>query len=568
MSPKTVARGRSGTGSLGRLEQVRAEFNSDSGARKLVELRELERTELRGARQVARLHEVLCFLRAYPDDPEVLERVTRMLVGFSDRRDLRRHAQELADTGTVGTVLRYPYFADTAAWLARRFPRHLDLDWDAIDDGLEQRLLDRLDPLVSYGETPGLDELDLGLRQWLARLKRPDEGDGTFLARGFAAVEADPFLRESYYDELGLPLVLQPGPGTPSRTLAQARLTGLRPFFQRGPLPEGPQDLRAALRRRPRVRSLTRAEGARMIVLAREAMVTRTRDLDVFVYGDPRDVRLLDCGGGLAFAAIGFRPERRLPLEAVYGFLTLKNGVPIGYVLNSALFGSAEIAYNVFETFRGGEAAHVYGWVLACVRHLFGVDAFTIYPYQLGHENEEGLASGAWWFYQKLGFRPRDRRALTLMRSELARKRMRPGHRSTRATLRRLVAHNVYYWLGAPRTDVIGLVSPGRISLAISAYLSRRFGSDRRSGLRLCAREARVRFGLRSQARWTPAERLAWERWAPMLVLLEGVERWTTPEKRAAVAVVRAKGGKRESDFVRSFDGHAKLRAAVLRLAR
>ncbi len=38
---------------------------------------------------------------------------------------------------------------------------------------------------------------------------------------------------------------------------------------------------------------------------------------------------------------------------------------------------------------------------------LFNVDTFTVYPYQLGYGNDEGLKSGAWWFYQKLGFRAR-----------------------------------------------------------------------------------------------------------------------------------------------------------------
>ena len=54
-------------------------------------------------------------------------------------------------------------------------------------------------------------------------------------------------------------------------------------------------------------------------------------------------------------------------LECVYAFLTLKNGIPIGYVLTSALMESAEIAYNVFDTYRGAEAAHVYARVLAMV---------------------------------------------------------------------------------------------------------------------------------------------------------------------------------------------------------
>ncbi len=553
---------------LRRLERMRAEFGDGTAEAKRAALSALERSVLPSAAAVLRLHELLCFLRAYPDDAALLAQVTRMLTAFARRTDLRRHAAALAETGLAGTVLRYPYFADTAVWLARRFPRELGVDWEVVDDALEQRLLDRLDLLVHYSETPALDEADFTLRQWLARLKGPDEGEGAFLARRFGALGADPFLREAYQDELGLPLVLAPGPGTPSRTLARAPFAPGEPVFQRGALRHARPELRAALARRPRVRTLSPAEGARMIRLAREAMVTRSRDLDVFVYGDPRDVRRIECEDGLAFVAIGFRPERRLLLEAVYGFLTLKNGVPIGYVLNSALFGSAEIAYNVFETFRGGEAAHVYGWVLTTVRHLFGVDAFTVYPYQLGHENEEGLASGAWWFYQRLGFRPRDPGALALMRRELARQRRDPRARSSRAVLRRLAAHNVYYSLARARRDVIGEIALGQIGLAVSASLARRFGAERERGVRLCAREAAARFGLRSRARWSAGERLAWARWAPLLVLLRGVERWSRAERRAAVEVVRAKGGRRESDFVRAFDAHPQLRAALLALAR
>jgi hypothetical protein len=552
---------------LGRLEQLRAEYGGGAVELKLALLHRLERARLAGAAAVARLHEALCFLRAYPDDARVLAQVTRMLAGFERRPDLRRHAARLADTGIAGTVLSYPYFADTAAWLARRFPRELAVDWDLVDDELEQRLLDRLDPLVLYAETPGLDELDLSMRRWVARLKSPGEGDGAFLARSFAAVQAEPFLRESYYDELGLPLVLAPGPGTPARTHAHAGFLGLAPVFQQGALRHARPVLAEALRRRPDVRALSLREGARTIELAREAMVTRSRDLDVFVYGDPRDVRLLECEDGLAFAAIGFRPERRLPFEAVYGFLTLQNSVPIGYVLNSALFGSAEIAYNVFETYRGGEAGHVYGWVLACVRHLFGVDSFTIYPYQLGHENEEGLASGAWWFYQRLGFRPRAREPLALMRRELARQRRDSSHRSSRATLRRLAAHNVYYSIGRERSDVIGSLPLGALGLAAADMLARRFGSQRAQGELVCAREAAQRLGLRSFRGWSTDERRAWARFAPIVLLLEGVERWSAAEKRAAVAALPAQGGRRESDFVHRFDAHSKLRRALLRAA-
>ena len=102
----------------------------------------------------------------------------------------------------------------------------------------------------------------------------------------------------------------------------------------------------------------------------------------------------------------------------------------------------------MFETFRGGEAAHVYARLLATVRTLFGSDTFAIYPYQLGHENDEGLASGAWWFYYKLGFRPRERSLAPLIAQETRRVARRRGYRTPAATLKRLVAHPVFLSLG------------------------------------------------------------------------------------------------------------------------
>ena len=50
-------------------------------------------------------------------------------------------------------------------------------------------------------------------------------------------------------------------------------------------------------------------------------------------------------------------------------------------------------------------------------------------------------------------------------------------------------------------------------------------------------------------------------------MILPGIERWSAAERRAAAAVIRAKGGRRESDFVLAFDQHRKLRRAIVALA-
>jgi hypothetical protein len=551
---------------LRELEGVRSQFGPGFAQQKCELLRQLAKVRLPSAAAVARLHESLCFLRAHPDDTTVLAAVTAMLDAFGRRPDLRRHKKALADSGIAGTSLRYSFFADTARWLSQRLPGALRVVWQDFTN--EALLAQRLPLLATWPESPGLDEVDLSVPDWVRRLAGPGTSDADFLIHRCQRLGGSATLRETFFEELDLTfeLDLQPETGAPSRTRALA--AGRPVHFQTAPLHRQRPELRTELRRPARERTVDAATARHLIDLSREAMVLRHRDLDAFAYGDPDDVRLFDCGAGLEFAVIGMQPERRLLLEAVYAYLTLKNGVPIGYVLTSGLFGSSEIAYNVFDTWRGGEAGLVYGRVLGVTRQLYGSDTFTIFPYQLGGEgNSEGLTSGSWWFYQKLGFRARDPEVLATMQRELATLQKQPGHRTDLPTLKRLAAHNVYWSAGRERDDILGVFPLGNIGLAITDLLAQRFGADRERGERVCAEEAARLCGVRGWQRWSAGENLWWLRWSP-LVLLLGVDKWSAAERRALVAVVRAKGGRRESDYVRRLDAHKQLRATLRRLAR
>ncbi|MBC8424340.1 hypothetical protein H8E07_09475 [bacterium] len=551
---------------LAELEQLKYRFGSEVVEGKREGLRRLESASLPTAEAVSRLHELLCFWRAYPDDAQLLRQIEKMLERFGTRRDLRRLRRGLVDSGIEGTEIRYEFFVHMAKWLAKHWPDRLRIDWPEFK---HQEALEKiLNLLALYNETPGLDEFPFPVRDWIERLKGPDETDAVFVINRLKDLELDTFTHEYLYEHLRIPMIVEAGANGPSRT--RAKIRGAAIHYQTEPLILQRPDLIAELKRPPlSVRPVGARKGREIIDLAREAMVTRSRDLDVFAFGDPRDVRMIDCGRGLQFAAFGAIPERRLMFEALYGFLIFKNGVPIGYVLNSSLFGSVEVAYNIFETYRGGEAGYIYGRLLATLRHLFEADTFTIYPYQLGGEdNQEGLESGAWWFYQKLGFRARDDRVLKLMRRELQRMKRKPGYRSSIATLEKLASENVYLDLKRRRDDVIGMLPLGEVGLRITDYLARRFGARRKSAADVCAREAMGLLGVRGWRSWSAGERLAWRRWSPLILILPGLEQWNAAEKKALVAVVRAKGGVRESDFALLFDRHRKLRRAVAKLAR
>jgi hypothetical protein len=546
------------------LDRRKTEYGPGAERRKIELLQALQGRRLESAADVMRLHETLCFLRAYPDSAEVLALVEGMLAGFADRGDLRRYRHDLQDSGIAGTPICFRFFPGAALWLARRCGEHLTVDWSEVEN--QGKLEELLEQLVLYAETPGLDDYAYSVREWIDLLKGQKETDATFLLRRLTQLKMSPFALEALLEDLDLPFVLTLGPGTPART--REKCEGLPIAYQTTALRRGRPSLREETSRPPlSIRSLSVREARKVVDLARATMVARCRALNAFTYAQERDVRLVDCGHGLQFALIGVAPQRRLLLEAIYAFVMLCNGVPVGYGTHTMLMGSSEIAYTIFDTFRSGESAVMFARALALARQLFGIDCFSLHPYQIGYNNEDAVRSGAWWFYQKMGFRPLEDDLLRIMRREVRRQQANDAYRSSPSTLRQLADSGLYLYLDKPREDVIGLLSTGNVGLAVTRYLTQRFGHDRRRAEKQCAQEAAKVLGVRSRRGFSAGERLAWARWSPLILVLPGVSRWGRQDKRALVDVVRAKGGPRESDYLDRFDRHRRLRRAIVKLA-
>ena len=437
--------------SLRLLEKVHREYGSGRAAEKAALIRAVGREILPSAGSVLKLHEILLYLRAFPDDRAVLHAVEGALGSFPRRRDVARFRRVLAGSGIAGTAVRYRFFWPMARWLAARWPERLDYAEDAFSE-FEPRLRAALPVLAGGIAAEAIRRTERETAAILDRV-RGKRTAATWVVDRIGALRASEEVRETIHDTIDATYVLAPGTRGPSRTLAHYPV-GPVVFFSCPPRRDRP-DLTKALRLPPAsVRRVPISEGQRLVDLAREAMVTRNRDLDAFTWGNPRDVRIVEEADGLAFVLIGVVPDRRLPLPAVHGWLTLRNGVPTGYVQSDTLLDSSEIAFNTFETYRGTDAAHVFARVLAVAHHVLGARSFSIEPYQLGHHNDEGLESGAWWFYAHLGFRPKDPRVLRLHRDELKKMRRSPRHRSSIAVLERLASSHLY-WNESPRAPAL-----------------------------------------------------------------------------------------------------------------
>jgi hypothetical protein len=518
-----------------------------------------------GWKTLERLHEILCFVRAYPDDRAVQAAAEAALREVPDRvrRLAPRARARLHDSGIAETDLDYPFGLPMTRWLAARFAGDVTIAWSKFTRG--ERLEEALCTLVTSFEAEALTEGGLGWRRWL-RLAR---GDGrTELDVLLRLVDAAPMsetAREWLFDALGLPIVWHLRGGAPSRTLL--RLHGAPVFHHREPLQRSAIELAREIARP--LRPPRRAEGAlagAVVDAARASMATRARELHAFARANARDVLVADPGRGLRVALVGLQPDDRLPLDAYYAYLAFKNGVPVSYGAGWGCFGTLEFALNIFESFRQGESALVVAQILRVYYQLFRMRTIVVDRSQIDASNPEAVETGAFYFYAKLGFRPTEPRVARLADTERARIMRTPTYRSPPAMLKRLGRSNLAFTLdgGAPAAGVSG----SRLATLVTAHIAHAFDGDRGAATaEAVARVART-LGATGWRRWLPPEGRAFERFATLVGLIPDLARWPAQDRERLRDVMRVKGGVSEARYLARLDAHRRLRESLQALVR
>ena len=547
---------------LEHLELLREEFGVRAASEKLKLLTTLEHKSLSRSSEVERLHEALCFARAWPDSPILLATVNRMLIEFADRKDLKRFAGKLADTGIAGTDIRFRFYFATARWLAEHWGDALHIDWEEFEAG--HYLSKQLKFLALFSERAALEQFIYGAKEWIDRMRGEGETDAVFLISRFSVLRTGESLRETVYEELDPPFRLSPSATSPARTLEYVRPKIIQ--YQKRSISRNGVDLRKAASMRIRIEFVRRKQATRLVDLAKGAMVSRLRDLDAIAHASVDDVMRVHCKRGIQIVLFGMLPERRYLLECEYGYLILKNGVVVGYGTGTGLFGSCQIAFNLFPTYRGMETTELYACVLATFQRLFNADTFSADCYQIGADNEEAIDSGAWWFYTRMGFRPRDTEIMKLAKEELRRARKK-GYRTAKKTLRRLADYPLFFSLANKRQDVLGTVCTDSVSLGVIDYVSQRFASQREAGVRRCSQELAESLGVDSIFSLSESEQLMWHRLSPLIAAMGGVATWSKADRNALVSVIRAKGGVHEAEYASLFDAHKRLRREIVDFA-
>jgi hypothetical protein len=426
---------------LDRLDELKTEFTPAAARRIERLLAQLSRKKINDTDTLFRYHELLLFLRAYAHNASIVRIVERELRGFANRvAFLEQQGIDLAPlqhpewSGIAGTFVTDTFGFYIVRRLLEKHPTEVSIYWDWFED--ENRLAATWPRFMPLLEEDAYIEANVPYREWLAAA-RGHRSELAWLIDQFNKLPKPDNERAELYDSQQLYVRWTPGFNV-SRT--GMRVAPRMLFYHRSPLIQRREiDLRKELAQPPpKFEKLSAAQGEKAIDMARDASTIRYRELYGFTHGDPKQVYRVDLGRGVEIFLIGLLRAKRLPLRTYHALMIYKNGVPIGYFEGLSLFERMESGFNLYYTFRDGETAWLYARVLNVMHHFARVTAFSLDPYQIGFENEEGIESGAFWFYRKLGFRPTQPDVLQLALKEEEKIRTQKGYRTSPATLRKL----------------------------------------------------------------------------------------------------------------------------------
>ncbi len=420
------------------LEAAKGKFGATAAREVVALLKQAGHRRFRDPQELIQFHETVLFLRAYPQSARVLREADRILFSFAGRlRGMPLEEFEYSEiSGIAGTGLSTNFSYPFAKSLAERHGGNVRIDW------AQYQHADRLGPILARLIPDAFEDWAIGPHPDWRRWYEKSRGTLPWLIAG---------VTPEVYDLLELPLRWELADSRASRS--RARLPRKNIFYHDGAFLARKDVSIEAEFAAPKiaVHRLPRDKGRRVLDVIIDASAVRYRELYGFLYPDAANVFHADLGRGMDFYFFGVARKWKLEREYCAG-MYFKNGVPVGYV--EVLWPRQkqgvhmEVGFNLYYTFRQGETAWLYARLLKLFHERFRVGSFFIDPYQLGHENEEAIESGSFWFYYKLGFRPDSPEIARLAERELQKIAADPGYRTRPAMLRKLAASPVIYNCG------------------------------------------------------------------------------------------------------------------------
>jgi hypothetical protein len=305
---------------------------------------------------------------------------------------------------------------------------------------------------------------------------------------------------------------------------------------------------------------LSIGEKNHLISTIRESLALHARETDPVTYADPGETFLYEMGDGLQIALTGMIKERRLSLESYIGYMAFKNGIPVSYGGGWIWGHSCKIGINIYPPFRGGDSDKLFCQIMRLYFQVYLIRRFVVKPYQFGKGNPEGLKSGAFWFYYKLGFRPVSRDISNIANMEWNKIKSHTNYRTPISILKKLTICNLEW---EPAKTIHKFLEADKISMVITQMINKKFSSDRKLAVEKSKQEMKKFLGLKRLPNFNSVEKIIWNSWSLFFVCLPGTANWTVSERRKFQKLLYLKSKGSEIDFIGKLQQHSHLWASM-----
>lgn len=502
-------------------------------------------TTLHSVKTLLAFHDQMLFYKAYPQSEGIRKFCDRELAHFHERIQKLDLSEELAQSGIAGTEYSYAFDYSNARHMSNLLGTAIELDWDDYEERQTDPLAEILWLLLEDCEADAADSEDLTVREILERAA----GKRTvvsFLLECFARAFPNRAAAQMW-DSASLMLRFKLTGKAPSRSTTAD--TPLKSLWIWNPHDKSPFSFAQEI-----LRPLTlpnpapRRRAQELLNLVHGTLLVRSREYYGATHGNPDDFYEIPLERGATLLFWFAYPEWRLPQETGLGFVLLKNGIPISYGGGGAHPARLEIAVNLFDTFRSGEAAWVYAQLIRAARAFYHAPWCVARKYQVGHENEEGLASGSYWFYYKLGFRSVDSKIRKLAESERKKIVKQKGYRSPKPILKQLAEADVVLGLDGQDPAEYHEFPLDRVSLLATDQLARLAPRDSKIDSRIL-KEVEAALGIKLPD-MNATERHSVAQQGLFLLAHGKCQTWPQARREAWLRMARGKGSTNEANYL------------------
>ena len=444
---------------------IRNKYGKKFSKEKLKLISALNVEGLKSKRALQHWYDILLFLLAYPDNRSVYQASSQALQHFQSYIRSHEHLKDrLFNSGVTNTNLCAAFGFEIVKWLRKNHPNDVWLSSFEADSGQIQSIVSVVMPKV---ESEILQDANSDWKSWLKGTLKKGEDILDRLIAIFDETDMRPEVKDELWNAIGINVEIN----FPTHvSLPQSLVT---PYYHRS--------LMRKIRRRTsdlkfKKISLTELEAGQIIECGRMILIRHLREIDPISFTSPPFVSYYLLPRGLSIALMEMVPERRHPIDTYLGYIVFKNGLPVAYAGSWIFFDSGRIGLNVFPSYRGGESQYIFQQVLKLHQKVYRLRRFSVDPYQLGKDNDDGIRSGAFWVYYHVGFRPIRKDQRQLADAEAVHIKSVKNYRTSRSVLTKLADS---------RMELLLESSPARfdatdLSVAYARILQKRFNGNRK----------------------------------------------------------------------------------------